>query len=107
MTGLEAIGGVRAPDLGAVAQDRQVSGMGGAQTATSLDFGRLVSSGISRVEDKVVEANDLVSRFTLDDSIPVHQVTMALEEARLAVELAVQVRSRLVEGYREVMNMQL
>jgi flagellar hook-basal body complex protein FliE len=34
-------------------------------------------------------------------------VTYALEEARMAVELAMQVRSKLVDGYREIMNMQL
>jgi len=37
----------------------------------------------------------------------VHQVTLALEQARLSVELAMQVRQRLVESYRELMNMQL
>jgi len=49
----------------------------------------------------------MVKAFALDDSIPVHQVTFALEEARLAVELAMQVRTRLLESYRELMNMQL
>jgi flagellar hook-basal body complex protein FliE len=32
---------------------------------------------------------------------------MALEQARLSVELAMQVRSRIVEGYREIMNIPL
>jgi flagellar hook-basal body complex protein FliE len=32
---------------------------------------------------------------------------MALEDARLSVELAMQVRTRLLEGYRELMGMQL
>jgi flagellar hook-basal body complex protein FliE len=37
----------------------------------------------------------------------VHQVTYALEEARLSVELAMQVRAKLLDGFRELMNMQL
>ena len=49
----------------------------------------------------------MVRRFALGDAIPVHQVTYALEEARMSVELALQVRSRLVEAYRDLMNMQL
>lgn len=70
-------------------------------------FGDILTSGIKQVERKLATADDLVRRFALDDSVPVHQVTYALEEARLSVELAMQVRSRLVESYRELMNMQL
>jgi len=71
------------------------------------DFGALVLAGLRGVEAKVGAADTLVRRFALDDGVPLHQVTIALEEARLSVELAMQVRARLVEGYRELMNMQL
>ena len=64
-------------------------------------------SGLRGVEAKVSNADALVQRFAVDDSVPVHQVTMALAEAKLSVELAMQVRSRLIEGYRELMNMPL
>ena len=107
MTGLEAVASVRAPVTEPVVPEAKLADMAGGIGTGTLDFGKLVSSGISQVEAKVNEANELVGRFAVDDSIPIHQVTMALEEARLAVELAVQVRSRLVEGYREIMNMQL
>ena len=107
MTGVEAVAGVRTPTTGPIVPETTLPGVTGSGTTSAPDFGKLVSSGISQVEAKVAEANDLVGRFAVDDSIPVHQVTIALEEARLAVELAVQVRSRLVEGYREIMNMQL
>lgn len=71
------------------------------------DFASVMSRGLANMEAKVAEADRMVTRFALDDSVPVHQVTIALEEARLAVEYAMQVRQRLVEGYRELMNMQL
>jgi len=70
-------------------------------------FGALLAQGLHSVQAKVDRADALVKAFALDDSIPVHQVTYALEEARIAVELAMQVRSRLLDGYRELMNMQL
>lgn len=59
------------------------------------------------MDAKVAHAEDMVARFALDDNVPVHQVTIALEEARLAIEFAMQIRTRMVEGYREIMNMQL
>lgn len=71
------------------------------------DFASMLAQGLKSVETKVAHADELVKAFALDDSIPVHQVTYALEDARLAVELAMQVRSRLLEGYRDLMTMQL
>lgn len=70
-------------------------------------FGALVMQGLGAVNARLEAADTLVRRFAVDDSVPVHHVTMALEEARLSVELAMQVRSRLVESYRELMGMQL
>ena len=80
-----------------------------ARPAQPVDsgFGDILMSGLRAVDTKVDFAEQLVRQFAVDDSIPVHQVTIALEQARLSVELAMQVRTRLVEGYRELMNMQL
>lgn len=75
--------------------------------AATPGFGDMLMNGLRGVDTRVAEANKLVNDFALDDSVPVHHVTMALEQARLSVELAMQVRQRLVEGYRELMNMQL
>ena len=78
-----------------------------ATAALQPSFATILSSGLDSVNAKLAHADDLVRRFALDDNVPVHQVTFALEEARLALELTMQVRQRLVESYRELMNMQL
>lgn len=70
-------------------------------------FANLLSTSLASVDQKIASANQLVRRFAVDDNVPVHHVTLALEEAKLAVELAMEVRSRVIETYREVMNMQL
>jgi flagellar hook-basal body complex protein FliE len=70
-------------------------------------FSRMLSDGIDQVQDKVSAADKLVNAFVLDDSIPVHQVSFALEQAKLSLELMLQVRSRLVEGYQQLMTMQM
>ena len=107
MTGVEAIAAV-GPSLGEAVVTR-LGGAGPAAAASSSPsgFGELLSAGMRSVDAKVAHADEMVQRFALDDSVPLHQVTYALEEARLSVELAMQVRSRLVESYRELMNMQL
>jgi len=70
-------------------------------------FAQLLRSGLETMDARLTNADALVRRFALGDDIPMHQVTYALEEARLSVELAMQVRGRLLDGYRELMGMQL
>ena len=110
MTGLEAVGGIGLgaepliSRLGMAAAPAQPAATAPAGQAS---FSQLLSDGLRNVDAKVANANDLVRQFAIDDSVPLHKVTYALEEARLSVELAMQIRGRLVESYRELMNMQL
>lgn len=77
------------------------------QPVESVAFADMLSEAVAQVDGKVAEADRMVGQFAIDPSTPIHHVTIALEEARLAVELATQVRQRMTEGYRELMNMQL
>jgi flagellar hook-basal body complex protein FliE len=113
MNGIEAISSVTS------ATQVTVSNVGATQAAqlpvaeqqptdvATSNFGSMLSEAIANVDGKVAEADDLVARFVVDNTTPIHHVTVALEEARMAVELATQVRQRLTEGYRQIMNMQL
>lgn len=95
------------PTAAAAATTERATNTLAQHSAMPADFSALVSEGLAAMDAKVAHADAMVSRFAIDDSIPVHQVTIALEEARLSVEFAMQVRQRFVEGYRELMNMQL
>jgi len=106
MSGLEAIQAVSAT-ANSIAASAATQAPVSAEPTNGFGFGDMLANGISQVENKVDAANEMVRTFAVDGSVPLHQVTIAVEEARMAVELAVQVRSRLVEGYREIMNMQL
>ena len=75
--------------------------------AATGDFGAILAAGLQDVGAKVARADALVEAFAAGRSIPVHQVTLALEEARLSVDLAMEVRARLVEAYRDFMSMQV
>jgi flagellar hook-basal body complex protein FliE len=78
-----------------------------AAAAPAQSFAQVLMNGVDTVDRKVAAADAEVRAFALDDSVPLHQVTFALEDARLSLELMLQVRSRLVEGYQQIMNMQL
>jgi len=78
-----------------------------AAQAAPASFGQVLLDGIGKVDRQIMSADTLATAFATDDSIPVHQVTFALEQARLSLELMLQVRGRLVEGYQQIMGMQL
>lgn len=79
-----------------------------AATQTSgASFSQVLLDGIQAVNRRVASADAMVRAFAVDGSIPLHEVTFALEEARLSMELMMQVRTRLVESYQRMMDMQL
>jgi flagellar hook-basal body complex protein FliE len=70
-------------------------------------FAQVLLNGIDQVNQKTLDADAMVKAFVLDDSVPPHQVMFALEQSRLSLEMMLQVRNRLVEGYQDIMRMQL
>jgi flagellar hook-basal body complex protein FliE len=78
-----------------------------AKTSGVNGFAQLLVTGIDHVDQKLKAADKLTEAFALDDSIPLHQVTFALQQARLSLELMMQVRARLVEAYQQFAGMQL
>lgn len=100
---LEAIAAVASPDTLSAQQLVSLP----AEPAGGASFSKMLMDGIASVNERVASADAMVRAFAVDDSIPLHQVTFALEEARLSMELMMQVRARLVESYQRIMEMQL
>jgi flagellar hook-basal body complex protein FliE len=75
--------------------------------SSTVPFSQLLVNGIQDANNKAITADNTVRAFILDDSVPVHQVSYALAQAKMSLELMLQVRSRLAEGYQQLMNMQL
>jgi flagellar hook-basal body complex protein FliE len=96
--------------VAAIAPTQALAVQGGAHAAApaaGASFSQVLLNGIETVNQRAVNADAMVRAFAIDDSIPVHQVTFALEQARLSLELMMQVRARLVESYQRMMEMQL
>ncbi|MFP3500999.1 flagellar hook-basal body complex protein FliE [Burkholderia sp. SIMBA_062] len=70
-------------------------------------FGTLMMSGMQNLDRTLRAAEAAGTAFALGDERPPHQVVLALEDARLKLQFALNVRTRLVEGYQELMRMQL
>jgi flagellar hook-basal body complex protein FliE len=73
----------------------------------AISFANLLTKGIDAANTKLARADQLVAQAAVDSSIPLHQVTFALEEARISFELLIQVRNRLIDASQQLLNMQI
>jgi flagellar hook-basal body complex protein FliE len=58
---------------------------------------------ISNIQNEATNAADALAR---GEQVEIHEVMALSEEANLSLELLVEVRNKLAEAYRTIMNMQ-
>lgn len=73
----------------------------------AADFGAWLENHIGEANDKMVHADRLVQKLALGEADNLHQVMMALDEAKFSFNLLMQVRNRLLDAYQDVMRMQV
>jgi len=68
-------------------------------------FGELLLKALNQVNDSQVTAVDLAQQMITDPaSVDVHDVTIALAEANLALSMTKAVVDRALAAYREIIN---
>ena len=73
----------------------------------SNNFLDTLEEKLSEVNDKQIEADNLTQKFIKGEEEDVHKVMLSTEEAKLSLELAVQIRNKLVEAYQEFNRMSI
>ncbi len=73
----------------------------------STGFLNTLEEKLSEVNDKQVYSDNLTQKFIKGEEEDVHKVMLATEEAKLSLELAVQIRNKLVDAYKEFNSMQI
>lgn len=70
-------------------------------------FASWVGREISNLNTELVAAEQGVQQLAAGTATNIHDVMLQLEQARLAMQVMSQVRSRVLEAYQEVMRMQV
>ncbi len=70
-------------------------------------FKELFDKAINDLNTSQLNANGNVQKFLTGEVQDLHTVMIAMEEARLSMQLAVEVRNKLVEAYQELSRMQV
>ncbi|WP_284620586.1 flagellar hook-basal body complex protein FliE [Aquabacterium humicola] len=80
---------------------------GTAAVPTNDGFGRLFGEQLGALNAKLVEADRSLQDLASGEPVNLHQVMMTLEDAKLSLQLVLQVRNRLVDAYSELLRMQV
>ena len=78
-----------------------------AQSPGASNFENLLGTFVREVNGKQLDASNAVSGLLRGDNVPLHQAMVSMEEASVSFQLMVEVRNKLLEGYQELLRMQV
>ena len=74
---------------------------------TELDFGSALADALREVQSLRQETKEKADAIARGEPVEIHDVMAAAEEAAISLELLVEIRNKLTDAYRTVMNMQV
>lgn len=93
-----------------------LTGMAPLQEITPLPLGQpvaepgfmqAVEQGAGALNASLNQAESATRALAAGQDVPVHQVMIALEQARLDLQFTVQVRNRVLSAYHDITSMQV
>jgi flagellar hook-basal body complex protein FliE len=95
--------------IGAAAGAAPTTGTGavGGTTKSGGGFGHLLADAIQKLDATQVQAAKSSEAIATGQSQDISKVAMDIEEASLSLQLAVQVRNKVVDAYNDLFRMQI
>ncbi|MDQ8033154.1 MAG: flagellar hook-basal body complex protein FliE [Bordetella sp.] len=88
-----------------------VGAAGPTVPAAAATFPAMVSQGLvqglSQVNGQLIGSQQALQKFALGEGGSLHQMMIDMEESRMSFQLMLQVRTRLLEAYQDLMKMPL
>ena len=79
-----------------------------SQNSSGSDFATMLKGAIDNVNEMQHHSNTLKTNFELGDrSVSLAEVMIASQKAGIGLEATIQVRNKMVEAYKTIMQMQL
>jgi flagellar hook-basal body complex protein FliE len=79
----------------------------GPEAVPSSQFATWFSQQLTQVNDQLVTADQGVRLLAAGEASNLHQVMINLEEAKLSMQLVMQVRNHLLDAYHDLLQMQV
>lgn len=84
-----------------------VTGQETGKTSPGGGFGAMFNKALQDVNKAQINSDETVKGFLTGEVQDVHQVTIAMEKAKIMLSLATEVRNKVVEAYQEISRMQV
>ena len=73
----------------------------------TASFGSMVSMGLEQVNQALLTSQQDMQNLAVGNVQSLHQVMVRLEESKIAFQLMLQVRNRVLESYQDIMRTQV
>ncbi len=80
-------------------------GMEGITPGNKAEFGELLSDLLQSVNGSLNDAGKIQEALMNGDSVELHQVMIKAEEAGVSMDLLLEIRNRLINGYNDLIRM--
>ena len=73
----------------------------------TVSFGDTLREALDRVGDEMKAADDISARYIAGEEVDLHSVVISVQKAELSFRTMLEVRNKLLDAYREIMQMQV
>jgi len=73
----------------------------------SKSFESTLNEFVGNVNDLQNSANDAIDKMASGQSADVHEVMVAVEKAKVSFDLLLQIRNKMLDAYKQIMQMQM
>ena len=104
---MAAIGGIGSAAASAVGSGQDAGSIKLRMGATGdTTFAETLKSALGEVSALQDRSHDSIGAFVRGEPVEIHEVMAAAEEAGLALDMLIEIRNKLADAYRAVLQMQ-
>ena len=78
-----------------------------SRSSQGTSFAGELAGAMERIENGNTESAEMIGRFLRGDNVELHTVALRAQETQASFELFLQVRNKLIQGYQEIMRLQI
>ncbi|GAB6163467.1 flagellar hook-basal body complex protein FliE [Desulfothermus naphthae] len=74
-------------------------------SSQTKSFGSTIEDSLKKVNDLQIQKDKMIEEFAVGKNENVHEVMIALQKADVAMKLTSAVRNKVIEAYKQLINM--
>jgi flagellar hook-basal body complex protein FliE len=77
-----------------------------SDSSDNINFSEILNKAIGDVNDAQVENNEVNNLLAIGEIDNLHDASISAQKAELTLNLAIEVRNKIVDAYKEIMRLQ-